>query len=342
MKIASSSTGFRVFSSFAVVLAIMVAMTAIALWRQHGAEQAMARLVDDSLAKQLLISEQLGALRLNGTRAMTIARSDSMELADYFKAELAEGERQQARLAAALAAMPHSAQEQALLAGAAQRGGAYLALRNQAFAWKDQGRTGAVEQLIAERMGPAYDAYVKAMENALAHQAAQARTLAGTTASQFADSRLLLLVLGAGAVAASALLAWLLTASIAGPLRRAVELAGHVAGGNLGAAIEHGRVDEAGQLFDAMGSMSATLAGIVGNVHEGARAVDLAAREIAAGNLDLSTRTEHQASALQQTAASMEELTQVVKSNSGNARSGHQLVQSASDIARRGAAAERR
>ena len=219
---------------------------------------------------------------------------------------------------------------------AAQRGAAYLALRSQAFVWKDQGRTGAVEQLIVERMQPAYDAYVAATENALQYQAAQARALAGATSGQFADSRVLLLAMGAAAVAAGALLAWLLTASIAGPLRRAVALAGDVAGGDLGVALEHGRADEIGELFNAMGSMTATLANIVGTVQDGAHAVDLAAREIAAGNLDLSSRTERQASALQQTAASMEELTGVVKSNSGNARNGDRLAQSASQIAREG------
>ena len=109
MKKIRITTGVRVFASFAIVLAIMAAMTAIALWRQHGAEQAMARLVNESLAKQLLISEQLGAIRLNGTRAITIARSDSMELGEYFKAQLSAGEKDQARIGVALAALPHNA-----------------------------------------------------------------------------------------------------------------------------------------------------------------------------------------------------------------------------------------
>jgi methyl-accepting chemotaxis protein len=336
MKILRMSTGLRVFASFAVVLAIMVGMTAIALWRQHGAEQAMARLVDDSLAKQLLISEQLGAIRLNGTRTISIARSDSMELGDYFKAQLVDGERLQAGIEASLAALPHDAQELVLAQAVAARASAYLALRKQAFDFKDKGRTVEVESLLAERMQPAYSAYAEAAERALSHQAAQARALAATTASQFAASRWLLLAMGAGAVVIGALLSWQLTASIARPLRRAVTLAGEVASGDLGVAVEHGRSDEIGQLFDALGSMTATLAAIVGSVQDGAQAVDLAAREIAAGNLDLSGRTERQASALQQTAASMEELTGVVKSNSGNARSGDRLAQSACTIAREG------
>ena len=336
MKIVRITTGMRVFSSFAVVLVIMIGMTTISLWRQHGAEQAMARLVNDSLAKQLLLSELLGAIRLNGVRAVSIARSDSVELGDYFKLQLAEGERLQGQTSAALAAMPRSAQEQALLRTAAERASAYLALRVQVFAWKDQGRTGEVEALIVEKMQPAYAAYVEATEAALKHQSQQARALGATTAIQFADSRTVLLGMGVAAVAIGALLAWMLTASIAPPLRRAVQLAGKVAAGELGMAIAHDRQDEIGQLFDALGAMTGTLAAIVGSVHGGAHAVDQAAREIAAGNLDLSDRTERQAGALQQTAASMEVLTSVVKSNSSNARGGDALVLSTSAIARKG------
>ncbi len=336
MKIPRHTTGTRVFTSFAVVLVIMVAMTAISLWRQSGAEQAMSRLVNDSLAKQLLISEQLGAIQLNGVPAISIARSDSMELGDYFKQQLTAGERAQQQIEAALAKLPRDAREEALTRIVAERRTAYLALREQVFTWKDQGKTGAVESLIDQRMQPAYAAYVVATEQALKHQADTARSLAGTTTRQFADSRVVLLGMGGAAVAIGAWLAWALTASIAPPLRRAVALTGEVASGELGVVIEHGRRDEIGQLFDALGAMTATLAAIVKTVHGGAQAVDVAAREIAAGNLDLSERTERQASALQQTAASMEELTGVVRSNSVNARSGDQLALSASNIARQG------
>ena len=339
MKIVRITTGVRVFSSFAIVLAIMVGMTAVSLWRQHGAEQAMFRLVNDSLAKQLLMSERLGAIRLNGVRAISIARSDSMELGDYFKVQLSDGERLQGATEAALAKLSGNAQEQALTQAVTQHANAYLTLRKQVFVWKDQGKTAAVEELISTRMQSAFAAYVEAADKALQYQAEQASALAGTTASQFANSRIVLLAMGGAAVAIGAVLSWMLTASIAPPLRRAVRLTGEVARGDLSALIGHGtddkddRDDEIDQLFVALGKMTATLSSIVGTVQDGAHAVDQAAREIAAGNLDLSARTEHQAGALQQTAASMEELTLVVKSNSANARSGDQLASSAAAIA---------
>jgi methyl-accepting chemotaxis protein len=54
--------------------------------------------------------------------------------------------------------------------------------------------------------------------------------------------------------------------------------------------------------------------------------------------MDLSTRTEAQASSLEETAASMEELTSTVKQNAANAHEANQLAQSATEVAQRGGA----
>lgn len=64
-----------------------------------------------------------------------------------------------------------------------------------------------------------------------------------------------------------------------------------------------------------------------------------ATREMAAGNLDLSARTEEQAAALQQTAASMAELTNTVKQNAENAREATVLANDALGVAESGSIA---
>ena len=59
-------------------------------------------------------------------------------------------------------------------------------------------------------------------------------------------------------------------------------------------------------------------------------------KEIAAGNNDLSQRTEMQAARLQETAASMEQLTQAVKNNVDNAKQANTLVTNSVSIAMEG------
>ena len=330
------STGVRVVASFAVVLLIMVCMSAVSLWRLQAADDAASNLVNDKLAKQQLTSELLGATQLNGLRAVSIARSDSLEVADIFQVQLNAGEKTLATLEARLAKLPHDAAEQDLLRTVAQRKAAYLALRGEIFKQKDMGRVQEVADLIDNKLDAVFKAYVASLDQLLDYQSGQARALAQESASQFTVSRALLIGLGLAALAIGALLAVLLTRSIVTPLKQAAALTEQVAGGDLSVAIEHGRSDEFGQLFDALGHMTERLATTVGKVRDGAMAIDAASREIASGNQDLSHRTEHQAGALEETASAMQELTLAVKQNSSHAREANQLALSASAVAGKG------
>jgi len=78
------------------------------------------------------------------------------------------------------------------------------------------------------------------------------------------------------------------------------------------------------------------LTGIVGQIKQCSLAINSAARELAAGNDDLSQRTEQQAANLEETAASMEELTSTVRENAASARHANQLAVGAADVAARG------
>ncbi|WP_396615753.1 methyl-accepting chemotaxis protein [Lysobacter soli] len=78
------------------------------------------------------------------------------------------------------------------------------------------------------------------------------------------------------------------------------------------------------------------LAQIVGGIREGADAIGSAASEIAAGNDNLSRRTESQAAALEETASSMEELTSTVRQNADSARDANELAREAAQVASEG------
>jgi methyl-accepting chemotaxis protein len=72
------------------------------------------------------------------------------------------------------------------------------------------------------------------------------------------------------------------------------------------------------------------------HVRTSADSVANASAEIAQGNNDLSARTEHQASALEQTAAAMAELSSTVKQNAASAQSANTLAMSAAAVAVKG------
>ncbi len=126
--------------------------------------------------------------------------------------------------------------------------------------------------------------------------------------------------------------------SITIPLNHAIEVARRVANGDLRADVAVTQHDEVGALLNALKDMNGNLAHIVGEVRAGTESIASASGEIAAGNLDLSNRTESQASSLEKTAAAMEELTSTVKQNADNARQANQLAETASQVASKGGA----
>jgi methyl-accepting chemotaxis protein len=85
-----------------------------------------------------------------------------------------------------------------------------------------------------------------------------------------------------------------------------------------------------------MKEMRDKLAQIVGQIREGAHTIAKASGEIATGNVDLSARTEAQASSLEETASAMEQLTATVQSNADNAQAANKLGATASAVAEKG------
>ena len=94
--------------------------------------------------------------------------------------------------------------------------------------------------------------------------------------------------------------------------------------------------DEIGQLLAALQDMNDSLVEHRRRSAQRHRHDRHRVGEIAAGNLDLSARTEQQASSLEETASSMEELTSTVKQNADNARQANALAVTASEVAVKG------
>jgi aerotaxis receptor len=120
------------------------------------------------------------------------------------------------------------------------------------------------------------------------------------------------------------------------PLKQAIDIANKLAGGDLTYKFSIDRGDEFGELLKALSQMGVNLRATVLDVQKNAASVRLATGEIASGNLDLSQRTEEQASSLEETASSMEELTATVRQNTDNSISANQIAITASSITAKG------
>ncbi|WP_413721381.1 methyl-accepting chemotaxis protein [Sodalis sp. RH24] len=144
------------------------------------------------------------------------------------------------------------------------------------------------------------------------------------------------IIIGLIAVVFGILVSWYITRQITRPVLKNLAVAERIADGDLTASITPESHDELGQLTAAMARMNAKLRTIISDVRDSVGTVASSAAKIATGNTDLSSRTEQQAAAVVETAASMEELTSTVKNNADNARHASQIAGEATHNAHQG------
>jgi methyl-accepting chemotaxis protein len=183
---------------------------------------------------------------------------------------------------------------------------------------------------------PVQSKYFIALDEFLKHQNSQMEQAGNDSSLVATQTGTLILLLALVASGISVLVAVLATRSITGPLNEAVGIAKRVAEGDLSSNIEVKTQDETGQVMAALRDMNDSLMRIVGEVRSGTETIASVSGEIASGNLDLSNRTEEQATSLQQTATSMRDLTDTVKQNAEHALQANKLAMSASEVAEKG------
>ena len=183
------------------------------------------------------------------------------------------------------------------------------------------------EQLVASSFIPELNAYLVA-------QVPESEVLAGI-ARGAATTSLVAAIIGGGI---GMLAIFVISSAIAAPVAHAAELLEDIAsgGGDLTRRMPVETQDEIGALAAAFNKFVESLNVTIVRVRDSSRAIGSATGDIASGNMDLSARTEAQASNLEQTAAAMEQLTSTVHNNTANAEQANKLVAGTADSARRG------
>ncbi len=296
-------------------------------------------LIDATLVQSPMLAEMFGRLRAKGAgllAAKTATVEDRMTIVALIDKANDRYQSLNDGLASASASNP------ALKARLAEPGQAALDSANQSIQLA-QTEIVKAEQLqfsssdYFNQLTSGINAQFKLNEAALAEleDMLNARVARLTSTAIVLSAGVLLLTLLAALV--GTLITRGLLRQLGGEPEYAAAIVEKIAAGDLSVAIAIKPGDHSSLLF-AMQSMRDHLAGIVGQVRCGTDTIATASGQIAAGNLDLSSRTEAQAGSLQETAASMEQLTSTVKQNADNARQANQLAVSASAVAAKGGA----
>jgi methyl-accepting chemotaxis protein len=228
------------------------------------------------------------------------------------------------------------ASERAWLAKAVAVNAAYVSGQDDLFKLIAGGSPADAQAYMVNRFRPVLRTFKALVAEQIDTQNELARRAGADAETNYTDTRRLMIVLAATILALSALLAYRITRSITRPLATALTVAHTVAAGNLSSRIDIEGRDELGQLLAALKTMNDNLARTVGAVRTGTDTIAAIATEVAAGNQDLSTRTEKQAASLEETASTMDELTRTVRHNADHARDARMLAEATSEVASQG------
>ena len=331
MSIADIKIGRRLGLGFTALLLLMAAMSAVGILRLREVGNATEVMVNDALAKERLATEWMKIIEGNGIRTLARIKSGDPVAQKYFAQQIgAQTGRANEIFKQLEASTPPGDQ---FLNGVKAQLERYKNARDAVLKLKESGDEDGVRNATEQQFIPAMLAYNDSVSRFVDAQKDFINASAATIGAHYSTGLAVMSTLAVVALAVGALLSLLLSRSIVRPLTRAVDIARTVASGDLRTDITVAAKDETGQLLQALKDMNHNLLNTVTEVHDGAVSIAGASGQIATGNLDLSARTEQQASALQQTASAMEELTSTVKQNADNARQANQLARSASAVA---------
>jgi methyl-accepting chemotaxis protein len=336
--LANINIGKRLGIGFALVLAMTAVIAAVGIARLNAVADSTRAMMASPLAKERLIADWHMQVFAAVRRTAAIVKSSDPSLVAYFKEDGAVTSKRSSELIKQIESLLSGEQEKALFKKIGQQRSVYSAARDSAIKAKADGNLEESARILHEGFEPAAKVYEASLAELVAMQRHQIDTTGVAIDAVNQASANLLYALTGVAVLIGGLVSWLLAAGIVGPIRQAVSVAETVAGGDLTRTIEATTKDETGALLRALRHMNDSLVGIVSQVRSGTDAIATASGEISDGNLDLSARTEQQASALEETAAAMEELTTTVRQNADNARQANQLSMTASEVAVQGGA----
>jgi len=321
---------------FGIVLVVSSLATGVSLWQLSKMRASTKELMEMSLAKERLVSDWYRIIYAGARRTLAIAKSNDNGLVDFFAADSNKGTTEAGQILKQVGVLLTSEQETALLKGISDARDTYNVHKASITKAKAAGDNDTATKVLNENFIAASDVYQQRLLDLLHFERDQIdRDAAEIDAAAVTSLRLqlaLTVFLGLLVVVSGVFL----KNAIVRPLHYAIDVARRVASGDLSATIEVQGKDETAQLLDALHRMNENLVGIVGDVLEASDSIVTGTTQIATGNADLSQRTEEQASNLQQTAASMGQLTVTVQSNADSAQQARQLSLTASAAATRG------
>lgn len=334
MKLSHYTVRARLRLGFGIALILLLIMAGTGLYEMTRANAATAHIVQVNMAKIELLEEMSDSVHVVSRVVRSIALLSGSTKVERERPKITAARDRYDRAFTKLRAMPLDQAGQEFVRELDRLQNEVRPMNNRFLEMSAQGDTKAIDYLL-DGAGPATNTWQDTIRNFMVLQKKKSDTDAALAEQAYEGARKLMFSLSSLAIMIGAFFAIQITRSIVSPLNHAIDLARRVAGGDLTSrSIVHPKDrTEIGALLRALDEMTVGLNQIVAQVRDGAHTLSMHTAEIAQGNMDLSVRTENQASTLEETAASMEELSSTVKNNSENAHVASSMAANTAQIA---------
>ena len=295
MKLSNMSLAAKLWMALGVVIGLLVFILVVTGLRGAALSAKLDADAAERTIKAREFSRWVGLTETNTTRTTASLMSSDPVVTSFFKDPITAGLQEISELRQGILAMNNSEETKALIARSVQEGGIVRASITKATQTKAAGdQEGALKELNGVLM-PAVGKYLATLREITALQTKEFESAKIDYERQRGDAVLfarlmvaaLVLILAGGTV--------LLIRQIRQPLRDAISVAETIASGDLSVRVETSRGDEFGEMMKAIAHMQDQLVHLVSDVRQGTDSMAEVSEEIAAGNNDLSQRTEQTA-----------------------------------------------
>jgi len=338
------SVAGRLTIGFAIMLAMMIVLTALSIVKVNAIEASLSRISDVNNVKQRYAINFRGSVhdRAIAVRDVTLVPDGDLNAVVGLIDKLDKDYQQSAQPLDSLFSASGAKigpEERDWLDKIKQGEARTMPLIKRIIDARRSGNIEGVRQMMLAEAKPAFidwlasiNGFIDQQDKLTEVESVQARRIAHTFQS-------LMLALIAAAVTVGAVVAWRVTRYLQRALgaepAEVKALANAVDRGELYHEVVL-RSGDHDSIMAVLMKMSRNLRLTVTEVHDTANAVTSISAQISERNGHLSARTEDQASSLEETASAMEQLTATVKQNAESAQEANVLAQEASDIATKG------
>ncbi len=328
----------RLAAGFGVVLLLLALMMAIGCFSLGRAAADTREMMATPLQKERLVSEWYMLTLVGVKRYTAIAKSSDASLADYFANDVKISTARGNEIVKALDGLPKSDDEKKLVKQLTEARERYIAARNNIASLKKAGDEAQVAQLLEKEFRPLSEVYLEQMKTYWQQQQQVLDGMAKGVDSATEAAQWRIALLGALALVVGTVGAWVLTRSVTGPVAQASQWVRAIAAGDLTVQVEAQGQDEISAMLRSLEQMRLSLQQAISQVRDSSDSIQHSCQEVAAGNQDLSQRTEQTASSVQGAASVMDELNGTVGNTAHSAGEANRLAISAAEVATRGGA----